>query len=51
MNTKKESYQVERQVFVIRDFKVMTTMVTKSEHGPGKSRSLKHNVHSVTEHF
>ena len=50
MNTKKESYQVERQIFVIHGSKVMTTVVTKSEHGPGERRSLKHNVHSVTEH-
>ena len=42
---------MERQVFVIRGSKAMTTMATKSQHGVEKSRILKCVIHSVTQHF
>ena len=42
---------MERQVFVIRGFKAITTMATKSQHGAGESRRLKRVIHSVTQRF
>ena len=42
---------MERQVVVIRGFKVMSTMARKFEQDAGKSDSLKRIVHTVTQRF